>query len=129
MYLRRQTKQSFTWSTSPSHSRDVHRALIVHYAPILYIMHPYSALRTHTLHYAPILLTRGTPSASHTHQERNYAPQVMVTCNHNNNNSSNDRTERCSSRLYNLLTAPRTASDTYAQVARPQSYATHVQYV
>ena len=31
--------------------------------------------------------------------------------------------------LYNLLTAPRTASNTYAQVARTQSCANHVQHI
>ena len=54
----------------------------------------------------------------------------------NNNNDNNDddddtkkknRTERRNSRLYNLLTAPRTVSNTYAQVAQAQSCADHVE--
>ena len=31
--------------------------------------------------------------------------------------------------FFNLLTAPRTVSNTYAQVARAQSCANHVQYI
>ena len=31
--------------------------------------------------------------------------------------------------FYNLLTAPRTVSNTYARVARPQSCANHVQHI
>ena len=43
---------------------------------------------------------------------------------------NNDYIEKCHSRyLYNLLTAPRTVSDTYSQVVRAQSCAKHVQHV
>ena len=31
--------------------------------------------------------------------------------------------------FYNLLTAPQTVSNTFAQVARAQSYANHVQHI
>ena len=41
-----------------------------------------------------------------------------------------DRIQRRYSRfLYNLLTAPQTVSNTYAQVARAQSCANHVQHI
>ena len=48
----------------------------------------------------------------------------------NNNNNNNICIERCKSRFfYNLLIVPRTASNTYAQVARAQSCANHVQHI
>ena len=44
--------------------------------------------------------------------------------------SDNNRIERCNSRFfYNLLTAPRTISNTYALVAPAQSLANHVQHI
>ena len=49
---------------------------------------------------------------------------------HNSNNDNSDRFERRDSRfLFNLLTAPRTVSNTYAQVAGAQSCANHVQHI
>ena len=48
----------------------------------------------------------------------------------NFNNSNNNRIQRRYSRFfYNLLTAPRTVSNTYAQVAQAQSCANHVQHI
>ena len=64
----------------------------------------------------------------------------MLKFNNNINNNNNDdddddddddnnRIQRHKSRFFNdLLTAPRTASNTYAQVARAQSCANHVQH-
>ena len=52
----------------------------------------------------------------------------VIVLHHNKN-----RTERRNSRFffifYNLLTAPRTVSNTYDQVARAQSCANHVQHI
>ena len=49
--------------------------------------------------------------------------------NNNNKNNTNNRTKRRNTRfLYNLLTAPRTVSNAYAQVARMYSCANHVQH-
>ena len=48
---------------------------------------------------------------------------------HLNNNDNNDRTEKRNSRFHNLLTPPRTVSNTYAPVARAQSCANHVQHI
>ena len=46
------------------------------------------------------------------------------------NNNNNNRIQRRYSRFfYNLLTVPRTVSNTYAQVARAQSCANHVQHI
>ena len=48
----------------------------------------------------------------------------------NNNNNDNNRIQRRYSRcFYNLLTAPRTVSNTHAQVVRAQSRANHVQHI
>ena len=47
---------------------------------------------------------------------------------HNNNNNNNRIQRRNSSFIYNLLTVPRTVSNTYA-VARAQSCANHVQHI
>ena len=48
----------------------------------------------------------------------------------NNDNDNYNRIERRKSRFfYNLRTAPRTVSNTYAQVARAQSCANHVQHI
>ena len=49
---------------------------------------------------------------------------------YNDNNNNNNRIQRRYSRFfYNLLTAPRTVSNTNAQVARAQSYANHMQHI
>ena len=49
---------------------------------------------------------------------------------HNNNNDNDNCIQRRNSRfVYNLLTALRTVSNTYAQVARAQSCANHVQHL
>ena len=49
---------------------------------------------------------------------------------HWSNNNNNSRIQRRYSRFfYNLLTAPRTVSNTYAQVARAQSCANHEQHI
>ena len=52
--------------------------------------------------------------------------------NNSNNSNNNNRIPRRYSRFfffYNLVTAPRTVSNTYAQVARVQSCANHVQHI
>ena len=55
--------------------------------------------------------------------------------NHNNNNINNNNNNRIQRRyssfffFYNLLTAPRTVSNTYAQVARAQPCANHEQHI
>ena len=57
-----------------------------------------------------------------------------LTCCHNqtevaddkNNNNNNYNIERRNSRFHNLLTAPRTVSNAYPQVARVKSCANHV---
>ena len=56
------------------------------------------------------------------------AVQIIIIINNNNNN--NNRIQRRYSRFfYNLLTAPRTVSNMYAQVARAQPCANHVQHI
>ena len=48
----------------------------------------------------------------------------------NNNNSNNNRIQRRNFKIfYNLLTAPRTVFNMYAQVAQAQSCANHVQHI
>ena len=50
--------------------------------------------------------------------------------NNNNNNDNNNRIQRrCLRFVYNLLTALQTLSNRYAQVARAQSCANHVQHI
>ena len=54
---------------------------------------------------------------------------IRKRMSNNNNNNNNNRIQRRNSRFfYNFLTAPRTVSNTYAQVARAKSCANHVQH-
>ena len=62
------------------------------------------------------------------------SPSVCLIINNNNNsnnnNNNNNRIESCDLRFFcNLLSSPGTVSNTYAQVARSQSCANHVQHI
>ena len=46
-----------------------------------------------------------------------------------NNNNNNNRTQRRYSRLFTISSQRRSVSNTYAQVARAQSCANHVQHI
>ena len=83
----------------------------------------------------PLLQTEevfGTTSSSFT-----AARSFLLFCllhnqviHNNNNNNNNNRIQRRYSRFfYNLLTAPRTVSNTFAQVAQVQLCANHVQHI
>ena len=65
-------------------------------------------------------------------EHRSFPPQRVFSNynNNNNNNNNNDKIERRNSRFVcNLLTAPQTVSNVYAQVVQAQSSANHVQLV
>ena len=76
-----------------------------------------------------------TPKRAYLIINPNYSSYFSLTLEweHTYKNNNNNRIERRNSRLFfyffflnNLLTAPRTVSNTYAQVARAQSCANHV---
>ena len=54
---------------------------------------------------------------------------LQLRTNNNNNNNNNRIQRRYSRFFYNLLTAPRTVSNTYAKVTRAQSCVNHVQHI
>ena len=53
----------------------------------------------------------------------------VLDISHSDNNNDNRIQRRYSRLFYNLLTALRTVSNTYAQVARAQPCANHVQHI
>ena len=90
----------------------------------------------HTQHDMPINVLVSSLKTRSQHQRSN--AEVLHKDNHQLNESwqvclhwrHNNRIQRRCSRFFNnLLTAPRTVSNTYAQVARAQSFANHVQHI
>ena len=82
---------------------------------------------------ANISVTQITQSAEHASLQRSLCcsngPRNNINNNNSNHNNSDNHTDRCNSRFYNLLTAPRHVSNMYTQVARAQSRANHVQRI
>ena len=65
---------------------------------------------------------------NHLEQESN-RQKTMEDISNNNNNNDNRIQRRYSRFFYNLLTAPRTVCNTYAQVAWAQPCVNHVQHI
>ena len=63
-------------------------------------------------------------------ENMNSSSRQYANNNTNNTTNNNNYIERCNSRFfYNLLMAPWTVSNTFAQVARVQLCANHVQHI